>query len=150
MELSSLVVLRVPLATKLSVVIIAPTYLFLCCLLGSASDVFFLLLLLPLFEQTFMPPPEFNMHLFCGSHFSLRPWMPNNVSQFESLGGILLHHACEEVDEFVAEASVLESCMHIPELVSLVSDEPLVMSVVLFSLGEGRVASVHDEEDNGG
>ena len=97
-----------------------------------------------------MPSPELKMHLFIGSHFSLNPWMADNVSEFEALGGILLHHACEEVDEFVAEAILMESRMHIPEFVGLVSDEPLVMSVGLFCLGEGRVAGVHDEKDDGG
>ena len=97
-----------------------------------------------------MPSPELKMHLFIGSHFSLNPWMADNVSEFEALGGILLHHACDEVHEFIAEALILESRMHIPEPIGLVSNEPFVMSVVLFSLGKGRVASVHDEKDDGG
>jgi len=96
-----------------------------------------------------MPSPELKMHLFIGSHFSLNPWMADNVSEFEALGGILLHHACDEVHEFIAEA-LMESRMHIPELVGLVVNEPFVMSVASFGLGEGRAASVHDEEDDGG
>ena len=98
-----------------------------------------------------MPSPELKMHLFIGSHFSLNPWMADNVSEFEALGGILLHHACDEVHEFIAEAFLfLESRFHIPELVGLVVDEPFVANVLFFSFCEGRLASVHEEKDDGG
>ena len=98
-----------------------------------------------------MPSTELKLHFFSRCHFSLNPWMPDNVSEFESLGGILLHHACEEVNEFIAEAFfLLQSCMHIPELVGLVVDEPFVANVLFFSFCEGRLASVHEEKDDGG
>lgn len=77
------------------------------------------------------------------------PGMSNHIHKVQSLGRIVLKHVGDEIFEVLTEEAItLRFCVVLPEQIGSVGHQQLVMGVGRVGLGEWRVTSIQNEQDD--
>jgi len=92
---------------------------------------------------------ELSVDSLLAGELSLHPGMADDISHRETLVGQELKHVCDEVLElFREEVLGLAVGVSLPEKVSPVSSEELVVGITSISMVEWRVTGVKDEKND--
>jgi hypothetical protein len=92
---------------------------------------------------------EFSTDSLLTGKLSLHPGVANDISHRETLVGQKLKHVCNKVLKFFREKVLgLSVRVSLPEKVSPVSSEKLVVRIAPFSMVEWRVTCVKDEKND--